>query len=1536
MARTMLRWMKRIVIGLVSFVVVIALLAAGAIYVLSGTDWGHERVRRIALSALGKSIHGRLSIGSISGNLLTGMTVRNVAIADSSGAPFVSLESFSGTYSLAALLHKRIWIGHAVAVRPRIVLDRPPNGEWNWQRIFPAGAPSAAPQAPGWLDWLRFTDARVEEGQLVVRTPWNPSTQLTPAARDSAIRDALDGKSRLMITRAAGGFQKLVQLDSVNARIPLLRLAEPGQANRVIEVSSLSMNAFPFRPPGAVVRDLRGSFPFSNDSVWWKSASAALPNTRANGDGSYVFDSGDMTLGLHADPVSFADVRWIYPRLPANGNGSGDLRLAWRGAVQDYAATNTHVALGDTRVNGSIGVTLGDTITLHDTDLRFSALDTHTLEQLIQDFKSPRQGTFSGRATLRGGRHALALAGDVIFHDRRAGTSHVTASGEVGFLENKGVRARDLRLRLFPLQVAMVRSWYPSLPIAGSVTGTATLNGTTRSDLVVDANLDHRDRGTRSVLDGSAAIHLAAVKRFDVNVDARPISLEEVGRFFPAAGLQGSAAGPVRLSGTISALRVNVDLRLPDGGRFATVGTLDLASANKGYDLTSTLHTLNLRTIDSKAPVTSLSARAAVHGRGTTLASVNATASADLSASRYVGGGPRDSVALDTASVRARIANGRVAVDTLYAVGANTSATASGSFGIIKEQTGTLAFSVSTDSLGAFNRLLPRDTVPHAAAVPPRPAVVARAYQRARADSTRVAKATEMERLVNGRPGPALKVSVPAPVPADTVSGKLAVKGSISGNIYGFDLRGTAIGQNVVARGNSARRFRSDFSWTKVRTPDAAIAASVDADTVSAMGFAFDSVTANGTYTPAGGHLQLAVTQNASRRYTASGDYALEKDRKELHLASLALRFDTTSWSMTQPSVIRWGGPGLQINDFELRNASNGRIVANGLLPTEGVADFALAIENFPLANLVDILQTDVNVTGIATANVSMSGTLGAPGFRGTFGLTNGTYNGVTVPTLNGRIGYADRVVVAHVDALRASGQPMTTVDGRIPINLALSGVTGSRILPDPMSVDLVADSLPLELIPQFTDLVSDFHGKASGKVSVRGTVNRPALSGDFALANGSVVIGPTGGKLVDADASLHMANDTVYVDSIVAHTKTGRAIGTVRTRGTIAVGNWREPSFKLYLVSNGAQLLNNNYGNLRVDAGIAFTGPLRDAYLSGAVTLVQGVIYAPEPGTMHALIGAGDPALYNVIDTTSNERDLFPTPSPVMANMRIELELAIKHDTWVRNREANVEIYTDDPLDVRQEQGSFFLTGAVATDRGEYEFLSKRFQIKRGSALFIGTPDLDPTLQITGEYQVDVAARGALNIRVIVGGTLHRPKISLESDAQPPKTQSELLSLLAFGQSSSTLIASNTSSISGSGATSDLGVGAEAAVQRFAGVALGVAVQQVEMQAGRAFGTDVFDITPGDVPLFNNSGPRDFFIETRIEAGKYVNPRTYVSVQEQAGLPGLSLEQRTPGGWRFFVSTAPRILLGEPTLSLQPTRTVQSYGGFVLREWRF
>ncbi|HEY9228203.1 MAG TPA: translocation/assembly module TamB domain-containing protein, partial [Gemmatimonadaceae bacterium] len=635
-----------------------------------------------------------------------------------------------------------------------------------------------------------------------------------------------------------------------------------------------------------------------------------------------------------------------------------------------------------------------------------------------------------------------------------------------------------------------------------------------------------------------------------------------------------------------------------------------------------------------------------------------------------------------------------------------------------------------------------------------------------------------MERLLRGgEPPPGVVVNAPQPVPGDTLTGVVNASGWISGNIYQFDLRGNANGEKVVARGNFVRRFKSEYAWENARTPNGKLAIAVDADSLSAMGFAFDSAMVRFSYEQPNrdGRIEVVAVQDRHREYSAKGDYKLTRDRGELELANMTFRFDTAFWSMPHSARVQWGPPGVRVTDFELRNRNSGRIYADGLLPAQGNADLQVEIDNFPIGNIVDAAQTDFEMSGVLMLRGTMTGTLSAPGFRGAFGVVNASYNTTEAPDVRGRFSYADRVLAAHVDALGKQGNIITKIDGRIPIDLAITGVTGDRLLPLPMVVDAEADSLPLELVPHFTDLVTNLHGHAAGKVALRGTLRRPSLVGGLVMERGSMTITATGANIDSVNASVRMANDTVYVDSVTA-----RAKGTLRLRGTIAVGTWRDPTLNLFLVSDGAELLNNKYGKVRVNTGVSLTGPFSEPYISGDIAVTQGVVYAPEPEGRHVL-GAGDPALFNVLDTTrAANRELFPPPSPFVSNLRVEVTVSVSHNTWVRNREANIEVYTDDPLFIRIEQQAVALTGVITTDRGEYNFLSKRFQIKRGTAIFIGGGEINPTLQITGEYQVQTASRGAINIRVQIGGTMRAIRLSLESDAQPPKTQSELLSLLA------------------------------------------------------------------------------------------------------------------------------------------------------------
>jgi hypothetical protein len=185
------------------------------------------------------------------------------------------------------------------------------------------------------------------------------------------------------------------------------------------------------------------------------------------------------------------------------------------------------------------------------------------------------------------------------------------------------------------------------------------------------------------------------------------------------------------------------------------------------------------------------------------------------------------------------------------------------------------------------------------------------------------------------------------------------------------------------------------------------------------------------------------------------------------------------------------GGPGVQIDNLELR--VRGPVAFRERhRPSGWISNWCVAA---PVRSIVQLVQSRRERRPRRLGRVAA-----LPALDGDDPWW--TYNTTAVPELSGRFDYADRQIATHLDALRRNGKPMMTVDGLIPINLALSGVTGSRLLSAPMSVDLVADSLPLELIPEFTAAVSNLHGKAAGRVTMRGTLKgRHSLA---TLARGS------------------------------------------------------------------------------------------------------------------------------------------------------------------------------------------------------------------------------------------------------------------------------------------------------------------------------------------------------------------------------------------------------------------------------------------------
>ena len=780
-------------------------------------------------------------------------------------------------------------------------------------------------------------------------------------------------------------------------------------------------------------------------------------------------------------------------------------------------------------------------------------------------------------------------------------------------------------------------------------------------------------------------------------------------------------------------------------------------------------------------------------------------------------------------------------------------------------------------------------------------------------------------------------------IPRDSLAGSFNTSGTVAGGLDAFDLRGTLDAYNILAQGSVLTRARATYSWSGALTDSATARVDLSASSVTAAGFALDSVSVMGSYRSPGGTMVASVYQNSARDYLVGADYALYPDRKELRFNDLRLRFDSTRWASTRAGAVRWGQPGVEVDSIDLRNTTNGRLFIHGRVPTEGDADLRAIVQNFQIGDLLGLLQSDVDARGLIAVDGRITGSGRAPLIAATVGVTEARYGTTAVPNVAGRFDYAQQRLRADAtltDSLLAGARPLATVTANLPVNLAFFDATGSRLLESTATATLRLDSLPLDIASRFTDVLANTRGFAQGNAEMTGTVRKPEFSGAVALRNISSDVVPLGISLQRMNGAMRLMGDTVIIDSLVAYSG-----GRLALVGGIGIDSIAAPSFNLRLTADNVRVLDNDQGRARADAAMTITGPFSNVYVEGHVRVREGVFNIPEPDTRQ-VINAGDPAVFAVIDTTDiNERELLPKRSALLENLRMELVVAVDRDTWVRSKEANIEIYSDGDLrvNVDRKRQALALEGVVNTDRGEYEFLSKRFQIKRGAVQFVGSQDLNPLLQITGEYEVKQAGQQALNVRILIGGTARSPNLSLESDAQPPISQSDLLSYLAFGNESGSLLQFGGSSLSGSSPGGNLvGTSAALATRQLTAVALGVVLDELEGQAARSLGADVFKITPApNLPTElagGNFGALSTLTKgTQLEFGKYFNTRTFVGLQLQS-TPGFRIEHRF--GWSPGLSLEstfqPRFFLPDPSLSVQEITRSNAFGLFLVRRWRF
>lgn len=1510
---------------------VVVLASAATIFVLGGlvalgfvmmtrTDFGRERIRAFAESAINARIKGKMHIGKLGGSILGDLTIDSLNLRETNDSLFIATGLIHVRFNARDLFDRRIYATRLEITRPLVQLRQDSTGVWNYRRIFPSG-PKALPKPPtaqqSFGDHVLVDSASISALTFRLSMPWHPDDSLHGTKRDSAIKYALSRKDKI-IRRYGSSFAHTWEWTNGRIEIARARVDDRDPDGRWFEISRLDVDE---HDPPFQFRNVRGRVRMDADSMWLSLPHFDLPASTGKASGKVWWGSGNPThydLAIVGDSVSLADVNWVYPTLPKTGGGTLKLRIHNERELQilNFVLSDMDVRTMRSHLTGKMTFATGAPVLLvKDLDVRTDPLDFAFIHQLNgKPLPYPWRGTITGTLKGPGGPVNRFRIDDANFVFRDANVpgaiARARARGELDVLYPALAVFRGFQLNLGEFDLRTIQFLNPTFPrFDGIVSGVATLDSSWLDLRFKNADVTHRDGpGVPNHFTGSGRVTFGdRFLTYDMALTAAPISLGTIAHAYREVPIpfRGEFSGPIRLQGTLEDLDVGAELR-GAAGMVAYDGRVDADSVD-GYGGQGTLRfaDLDLRTLfDTVAmPVTSLNGEAGIALKGDSLATLVGGLTVDLQRSLV------DSVRLFEGRARMRFAERRLLLDTLHVESVAGTLAAQGGLGLSPERRDSVRLVFSADSLGAFRRMR---------------------LSAAMGDSL-------LQRAAM----------------ADSMSGRVTATGALAGSIDSLDLRFKLVADLVDVAGQTAH------------------AASVEGDLRDLTAKPHGTVTMSGDSLRLGGigltilssklevksDSLLAFTAEATSRngpvVSTEGDLRFAADTTDVLFRALTVGFGDHSWKLERPARVVSSRSGVSLDTISMSGGASGRLVLGGQVPKDSSMQLTMRTEALSLADIGTLAQTEVALgAGTIDARLDVTGTRSSPVMQLSGELKEGKFGNISVQHIGIEGAYRDRQARATLDLTRDDVKVLQ-VSAFVPMDLRFQSMA-KRVLDDTMHIGLISRDVDLKILEGFVATLSNATGKLNADLTLHGRPDQVTMDGFFHITDGAASIEALGGsRLRNLNVDIDAANDTLIVRrfSVVSGDE---AADSLWIGGRVALpGADSLTQVQLSLGARHFRFAQPKVANIEISSSLRLTGPTRGLELTGSVTIDRGIIFIPELVDKD-VIQLDDPEFASLIDTTIfANRSLLPkAPNALMQNLTVRNAIvAIGPDVRIQSAEANIKLGGELEITVGRNPRrptaapELALLGRLRTERGTYILdmgpgVKRLFSVENGELRFLGDPDLNPSLDINALYVVrqstqGVGGRNDVRIRVKLQGTFQQPRLSFESADSLSLSESDMISYLVTGGPSYEI----------SGIASSSGFGTTAS--RFASSWFASVLSQ--RLSGGLF--DYVEVSRANNALLPSQGAglaNSVFSGVQLGFGRQISDRTWVTLQaglcrgqgQGQGLPninsfGAKLERILAGGYGFSLSADPStkdLFCGSEGFAPTP----RQYGLDFYRAWRF
>jgi hypothetical protein len=423
-------------------------------------------------------------------------------------------------------------------------------------------------------------------------------------------------------------------------------------------------------------------------------------------------------------------------------------------------------------------------------------------------------------------------------------------------------------------------------------------------------------------------------------------------------------------------------------------------------------------------------------------------------------------------------------------------------------------------------------------------------------------------------------------------------------------------------------------------------------------------------------------------------------------------------------------------------------------------------------------------------------------------------------------------------------------------------------------------DRMPLQAVLAWMAGLVNVEGILQGSVTAQGRVREPNFVGSVDLSDGRVDLRSVGQTLEDVTGRAIFDEDGVAITGLTA-TDTG---GTATVNGRVGFKKLRLRDADFIVDTNAFPLREEGSIMARLHGSARLMATFEDNGLDGEVRLRKFEFDIPA-NSATPLELAPHPEVFLVGETYEPAR-----PSDAY---RVKLKLVSEDRLVLRSKDQGFYVEVNVKLNTTIAQ-EFSVAGTVHLLRGNFKVFGKRFEIRSGSMVFDGDPEMDAQVDLVAQH----ALRGSNDsVTVTVSGHLSDPHIEFKSNV-PTTSQAQVIALLVTGSTNQQRGAS-TSTAQASQETTNFLTGVAAGLfsaslqSEFGGLAPTFGIQQGQGTADDTksnttvqVGFNVDSVLPENIPI------RGLYIE-----GQFVARRNEggPNTTAQAQRPGFLIEALWP-----------------------------------------